>query len=215
MADKGNPPTTPPSEADEAFLARWSRRKHQVGQGRLPARAEAQPEPSDVDASAGRADAEPADPAPAADDASLPPPESLESDSDFSAYLSARVSSGLRRAALKRLFSLPEFNVRDGLDDYDDDYTAFKSLGDTLTADMKHHAERLRERRAQAAANEADADRDNAPAADADQEPRGPRAPSEDERVDTDPGSGEPGSEEPGTAQGESRAAGEQPDDPG
>ena len=42
----------------------------------------------------------------------------------------------------------------DGLDDYDDDFTAFEALGDLVTADMRHErareAERLAEERAEA-----------------------------------------------------------------
>ncbi|NIQ95758.1 MAG: hypothetical protein GWN87_17280, partial [Desulfuromonadales bacterium] len=33
------------------------------------------------------------------------------------------------------------FNIRDGLDDYDEDFRTFASLGDIVTADMKHQQE--------------------------------------------------------------------------
>ena len=61
-------------------------------------------------------------------------------------FFSSRVSPELRRQALRRLFSLPIYNVRDGLNDYDDDFTRFEPLGNTLTADMRHQLE-LREQR--------------------------------------------------------------------
>ena len=43
---------------------------------------------------------------------------------------------------MRHVFSQPKYNVRDGLDDYDDDYTKFEPLGDTVTSDMKFHAAR-------------------------------------------------------------------------
>lgn len=149
---------TPPVESDdEPFLFRWSRRKHAARQewqqqAQEQERREEGSEETPAAGATGSDDAPVADEsgeesAPAGDD--LPPPESLGADSDFSAYLSRRVSSGLRRAAMRRLFSLPDFNVRDGLDDYDEDYTGFQSLGKIVTAQMKHHEERLRERERQ------------------------------------------------------------------
>ena len=44
--------------------------------------------------------------------------------------------------ALRKLFHLPQFNFRDGLDDYAEDYTNFEPLGDIITADMRHRMER-------------------------------------------------------------------------
>jgi hypothetical protein len=44
---------------------------------------------------------------------------------------------------LRKLFSSPKFNVFDGLDTYRDDFTSFPPLGDIVTADMRHHLERL------------------------------------------------------------------------
>lgn len=162
---------------DEPFLLRWSRRKHAARheEEREP-RAEERGQTPESEAG-GAADTpaanEPAD-KPGHADEDLPPPESLGPDSDFSAYLSGRVSSGLRRAAMRRLFSLPDFNVRDGLDDYDEDYTSFQSLGKIVTAQMKHQQERLRERervreeeRQAAASDREDAKSDEATAGDA------------------------------------------------
>ena len=50
---------------------------------------------------------------------------------------------GLRKKALARLFHSPKFNIRDGLDDYDDDYTTYKPLGNIVTAEMRRKAEDL------------------------------------------------------------------------
>jgi len=68
--------------------------------------------------------------------------ETLGADSDYSPFMSEGVSSELRKAALKKLFFSGKFAARDGLDDYDDDFTYFEPLGDTVTSDMKYHARR-------------------------------------------------------------------------
>ncbi|MBC8211342.1 MAG: DUF3306 domain-containing protein [Gammaproteobacteria bacterium] len=74
-------------------------------------------------------------------DADMPPIESLSEDSDFSVFMSAGVSDELRNLALRKLFQAPSFNIQDGLDDYNDDYTSFEKLGDIVTCDMKHQIE--------------------------------------------------------------------------
>jgi hypothetical protein len=53
----------------------------------------------------------------------MPPVESLEFESDYTAFMQPKVSEETRRAALKKLFSDPSFNVMDGLDIYVGDYT--------------------------------------------------------------------------------------------
>ena len=87
-------------------------------------------------------------------DEDMPPLDSLDEDSDYSGFLSSGVSEALRRRALRKLFSSAVFNIPDGLDDYDDDFTSFAALGDIVTSDMKHQAEMEAERakRAQASA---------------------------------------------------------------
>jgi len=74
-------------------------------------------------------------------DSDMPPVESLTADSDYSGFMSPRVSESLRRLALRKLFHSAEFNICDGLDDYDGDYTSFAKLGGIITADMKHQME--------------------------------------------------------------------------
>ena len=197
MANR-RPASPDPSAADtgESFAARWSRRKREAEREREAERRQrrqpgAEPEAPDPDA--------PPASEPEPSDADLPPVETLGEDSDYSGYLSGRVSEDLRRAALRRLFRLPQFNVRDGLDDYDEDYRSFAALGDTITADMRHHRERLREKARRAdeearhdaresepaeTAADADAVQDDAPGADESRgddarEPRG-----QDEGID-------------------------------
>jgi len=53
----------------------------------------------------------------------LPPVDSLTFDSDFRGFLQPKVDEAVKRAALKKLFSDPRFNVMDRLDVYIDDYS--------------------------------------------------------------------------------------------
>ena len=137
------------ADENESRLARWSRRKVEARQGvleteELPPQAEAQP--------AAEALAElPAEVEVVLTDADMPPLESLNEDSDFSGFMSAGVSDELRNLALRKLFSAATFNVRDGLDEYDEDYTSFEKLGDIVTCDMKHQIELEEEELRQAA----------------------------------------------------------------
>lgn len=75
-------------------------------------------------------------------DADMPDIETLNADSDYSPFFSEGVSKELRNLALKKLFFSGKFSARDGLDDYDDDFTKFEPLGDTVTSDMKFHQRR-------------------------------------------------------------------------
>jgi hypothetical protein len=127
--------TDKPQQAgsDEDFLQRWSRRKHETQQ-----QADTLPTQDLPDATS--------EPAPLLTDADMPPIESLTEDSDYSGFLSPNVSEALRRQALRKLFSSASFNIRDGLDDYDDNFTQFEKLGDIITADMKHQLEKEAQR---------------------------------------------------------------------
>lgn len=75
-------------------------------------------------------------------DDDMPEVSTLTSQSDISMFFNRGVSKTARNAALKYLFQLPQYNIRDGLNDYDEDYTYFEPLGDTVTCDMKFHKER-------------------------------------------------------------------------
>lgn len=83
-------------------------------------------------------------------DADMPAIDTLTSQSDLSGFFSKGVSATLRRSALRHVFQQPQYNVRDGLNDYDGDYTVFEPLGDTVTADMKFHAARKERERIEA-----------------------------------------------------------------
>jgi hypothetical protein len=71
-------------------------------------------------------------------DVDMPAIESLDETSDFSMFMSSGVSDQLRNMALRKMFKAPVYNIRDGLDDYDELYTSFEKLGDIVTSDMKH-----------------------------------------------------------------------------
>jgi hypothetical protein len=48
------------------------------------------------------------------------------------------VDPEVKRSALSRLFREPEFNVVDRMNEYDEDFTSFASLGSIVTHEMKH-----------------------------------------------------------------------------
>lgn len=67
--------------------------------------------------------------------------ESIDEEGDFSAFLGPEVDETLQRLALRKMFKSPFYNVVDGLNDYDEDFTTFASLGDIVTSDMKWQEE--------------------------------------------------------------------------
>jgi hypothetical protein len=74
-------------------------------------------------------------------DEDMPPLEMLTEESDYTGFLSPKVSDELRKLALRKLFHGSKFNICDGLDDYDEDFTKFAKLGDVITAEMRLRAE--------------------------------------------------------------------------
>lgn len=100
---------------EDNFLSRWSRRKTEA---KDPSRARPA-EPVRVAAAPVPAAALPAP----AERAPLQPVDSLTPDSDFTPFMAPEVDGDLRRQALKKLFSDPQFNVMDMMDVYVDDYS--------------------------------------------------------------------------------------------
>ena len=113
-------------EEMSGFLSRWARRKEQVRSGVAVA-----PEPV-VEAPVVVAPVAPvvakveaplveeqpaAEPLPTMADVAL-----LTRESDYSRFVSPGIDEGVKRAAMKKLFTDPHFNVMDGLDIYIDDY---------------------------------------------------------------------------------------------
>lgn len=144
------------TQPEDNFIGRWSRRKREQGKEHekevkapqsarddqeLAAKPEgvADQEVSNIEAAtANEPLPEPVPPT----DADMVALDTLDADSDYTPFMSEGVSSELRKAALKKLFFSGKFAARDGLDDYDDDFTNFEPLGDTVTSDMKFHARR-------------------------------------------------------------------------
>ena len=79
------------------------------------------------------------------------------------AFFSPKVSEALRKQALRKLFGCSGFNIRDGLDDYDDDFTQFETLGDIITADMRHQMEMESRRRLEQLAEQETANEEQQP----------------------------------------------------
>ena len=67
----------------------------------------------------------------------VPPVESLNLDSDYRPFFHPKIEEGVRRAALKKLFSDPHFNVMDGLDTYIDDYSKPNPLPDGMLEQLE------------------------------------------------------------------------------
>jgi len=106
-------------EQGEPFLNRWSRLKQ-----------EAQDQPPQDQAPEKAVD-------PKAPPPELPPADKLTFDSDYRAFFHPKVDEDVRRAALKKLFSDPRFNVMDGLDVYIDDYSKTEPIPPAMLAGLR------------------------------------------------------------------------------
>ena len=141
---------------DGNFLSRWSRRKRSGGAAPVVAPPATGPatEPATEIVTAPAAEPRrgpplphaarlpqetPADEAaPATDDAvaELPDVDSLDKDSDYTAFMRDGVPEHLRRLALRKLWRMgPVHSIIDGLDDYDDDFT--KLFTDAVTKNVE------------------------------------------------------------------------------
>lgn len=96
------------------FLRRWSRRKRDTA-ARAPAATRASGELPP-----------------------LPSPDSLTFESDFKAFMQAKVEESVKRAALRKLFADPRFNVMDGLDVYVDDYSKDDPIPRAMLETLQH-----------------------------------------------------------------------------
>ena len=93
----------------EDFLRRWSRLKHREDKPVEKKEEAAKP---------------------------LPPVDQLTSDSDFAAFMQPKVDGLLRRAALKRLFGDPHFNIPDPFEAYSGDWTGGEPIPAELLATL-------------------------------------------------------------------------------
>ena len=157
VKDRGVSTETRTALDAEGPLRRWARRKREVAREEQVAAEARREDVSDEIPDVRESDDDTPEPTVAEErvltDEDMPPIESLDEDGDYSGFLSPGVSEGLRRRALRKLFTSAVFNVRDGLDDYDEDFTSFEALGDIVTSDMKHQAEVEAERAKQARAD--------------------------------------------------------------
>lgn len=127
------------TETPEEFLSRWSRRKQQVREEQAAPPVAVTPATQDKPPE-------------------LPPVEGLNMESDFRGFLNPKVDESLRRAALKKLFHEPHFNVMDGLDTYIDDYSISDPIPDEMLKQLKHAQDIIfagKERQEEAAKQEA------------------------------------------------------------
>lgn len=140
------------AKQDEPFLSRWARlkkesRERPPGQDAVAPPGAAEESPGAAEAAAGPDESgAPAEAGAQHADTGvpeLPPLDSLTEESDFGPFMHASVDPALRRSALRKMFRNPKYAIVDPLDPYRADYGAFTALGDTITSDMKFHAERL------------------------------------------------------------------------
>ena len=121
----------------------------------------------------------------------LPPIDSLTKDSDFTPFFAQNVPDFLKRQAYRVLWrSNPIFNFRDGLDDYDEDFSLSRLVGKIVSEGASKPGQaRANDETTKTAAPEKGVDADNKRIADA-----------EAEAEDDDVGDGEDGEE---TAEGD------------
>jgi hypothetical protein len=98
------------AEEKEKFLSRWSRLKNESKD--LPQKTEEAPVPI------------------------LPPLDKLTPESDFTGFMHPKVEDALRRAALKKLFSDPHFNVPDPFEPYSGDWTVGEPISEEMLATL-------------------------------------------------------------------------------
>ena len=104
-------------EKKEAFLHRWSRRKHE--QKDLPVKEEEAPAPS------------------------LPPLDKLTPESDYTGFMHPKVEDALRRVALKKLFNDPHFNTPDPFEPFSGDWNVGEPISEELLATLNQAKQHL------------------------------------------------------------------------
>lgn len=149
---KAQTPSTAPEreaegEREDAFLRRWSRRKHEARTQEVAATVDSQKPQAMPPAEAASA------PVKVLTDADMPAIESLNEESDFGMFLSSGVSEALRSQALRKLFLLPSINQRCPLDSEWFDCRNDEPLGNIITHDMREEMAREAQKLKDAALN--------------------------------------------------------------
>ena len=116
-------------DRDDGFLTRWARRKQQVRSGvAVPAEALRPVVPAAQTPAALAPPAPVIEPLPCELQPATPALPTLQDvaaltrESDYARFVAPGVSSDVRNAAVKKLFTDPHYNLMDGLDTYIDDY---------------------------------------------------------------------------------------------
>lgn len=127
------------ADPEEGALSRWSRLKREAASATRKSPENVRTEEETAAPIEPEAEGPAGNEAGAEEDAvsieDLPDVETLDYDSDFSAFLRAGVPEELRRLALRKLWrSSPVLANLDGLNDYDWDFRKGWSLGDTVRA---------------------------------------------------------------------------------
>jgi hypothetical protein len=128
-------------EDKTSFLSRWAQRKAE--QKNNPEPVESEPTTIKPDETTLSTQDEPE--AAVLTDEDMPDVETLNETSDFSQFFSSGVSEELRNLALQKLFRLPEFNLRDGLNDYDEDFSKMPELTEAVASKLRNWVEEQKE----------------------------------------------------------------------
>ena len=110
----------------KTFLQRWARRKTEQGTAAAAL-------PLDTATTRPEVAGEVTPPAPTLADVTA-----LLADADYSRFIAPDVDAGVRRAAMKKLFAEPHFNVMDGLDIYIADYNIASPVSAAMLAGFAH-----------------------------------------------------------------------------
>ncbi|MBY6187380.1 DUF3306 domain-containing protein [Marinobacter hydrocarbonoclasticus] len=133
-----------------SFLSRWQQRKADVAQEEQDAQAletqhaeaeevaESGPsaEATAAEAAESQQTGAQAEQAEATEEAPLPDPETIEQGGSFADYLKPGVDPTQRKEALRALWKQPQYNIRDGLCEYDLDYAAQPKLSAAVAAEV-------------------------------------------------------------------------------
>ena len=102
------------AEDKQGFLGRWSRLKQEAEKEKSVPQATASSERPPE----------------------LPPVDRLTPDSEFSGFMHPKVSDALRRAALKKLFADPHFNIPDPFEPFSGDWTVGEPISEEMLATL-------------------------------------------------------------------------------
>lgn len=198
------------SDADKSRLGRWSRLKQQKKADAALAETQVAGLTEGPDVGQGTGPAE----APVEPVVDLPPVESLGKDSDYTPFLQEGVPEDLAKAALRRMWrSDPAFNIRDGLDDYDEDFSLARLVGNMISEGASKPGQaRANDETAKTAAPEKGVDADNKDTADGEDDVGDGE--DDSEAVVADAESGDESGDESGAETADADAQKAEPDTP-